>query len=358
MPAGRRGNIAALGAVLLLSGCQAGYYAHLIRGQYDLISRREPISQVLADPKTKPSVRNQLQRAVDARAFASRELGLPANDSYTSYADLGREAAMWNVFATPELSLKAHEWCYAFGLAGCYAYRGYYDKARAHAEAARLREAGYDVNVGGVPAYSTLGWFDDPLLNTVLGAEDAVAGTIFHELAHQVVFVTGDTAFNESFATFVEHQGIAEYLRESPELAKAAATRRERYIGFVRLMLATRRRLEKLYTTLQPPETLRAEKQREFDRLRSDYAALKEEWGGYSGYDRWFDEGLNNARLLPFGLYHEWVAAFDEVYRRVGRKWPEFYTEAARLAELGQIERNRELAELKSASLKALASSN
>jgi predicted aminopeptidase len=344
-------SLAFLGAALALAGCQAGYYAHLIRGQYDLLSHREPITDMLENPQLGAPLRAQLQRALDARRFASRTLLLPDNDSYKTYKDLGRPAAMWNVFATPELSLQAREWCYAFGLAGCYAYRGYYDEQRAHAEAERLRAEGYDVNVGGVPAYSTLGWFDDPLLNTALGAEDAVAGTIFHELAHQQLFVTGDTAFNESFATFVEHEGLQEYLRDAPELAKSATRRRERYVSFVRIMLAARKRLDAVYASATPAEERRAAKQREFARLREEYAALKAEWGGYAGYDRWFDDGLNNARLLPFGLYHQWVAAFDALFRRVDRQWPAFYAEVERLADLDPPERNTELAALKAESL-------
>ena len=245
-------------AVALLPGC---YYGHLARGQLDLLSKRVPIAEVLADPATDAALRRKLERALDARAFASRELGLPDNASYTSYADLGRPYAVWNVFAAPELALEPHEWCYPF--LGCLAYRGFYDRARAEAAAAELKEQGLDVYVAGIPAYSTLGWFDDPLLNTMNGEEDALAGTIFHELAHQVHFVDGDTAFNESFATFVEQEGLRRYLKDAPELAAAAARRERWQEDFVALMLGARERLAAIYASEAPDADKRERKRAE-----------------------------------------------------------------------------------------------
>jgi len=338
--------IAGAGLALALAGCQLGYYAHLARGQADLLCRREPIADVLADATLAPEARARLQRALDARRFAARAMGLPDNGSYTLYADLGRPYAVWNVYAAPELSLDAHEWCYP--LTGCLAYRGYYSEARARDEAARLAAEGWDVHVGPVAAYSTLGWFDDPVLNTMLRwPEDVLAGSVMHELAHQQLFVKGDTAFNESFATFVERQGLAQYLEGQPPLREQAARHERQQAEFVGLMLETRRRLEAVYAGPAPDDDKRRAKQEELARLRREYEALKAGWGGDAAYDSWMADGFNNARLLPFGLYHEWVPAFAALFREAGGEWAAFYREAEQLAQLDPEPRRERLRRLR-----------
>ena len=331
-------------AALGLAGCQAGYYAQLVRGQYELLSRREPIASVLARPDTDPVLKTRLERAVDARDFASRELLLPDNGSYRQYADLQRPYALWNVFATPEFSMAPREWCYL--LAGCFAYRGYYALEDARAEAEALRAGGLDVHVGGVSAYSTLGWFDDPVLNTVLVTDEVLVGTLFHELAHQQHHVRGDTAFNESFATFVEYEGLRQYYRDEPERLDALTYRQRRDREFIGLMLGARSRLEQLYAAGLAPEEMRARKAQEFERLRNDYAAARLGWGGDRAYDGWMAGELNNARLLPFGLYHQWVPAFRALFARSGRDWGAFYREVGALVECADEERRRRLEEL------------
>lgn len=327
--------VAALAA--LLSGC---YYGHVAHGQFDLIKRRTPIEKILADPATDAELRRRLERAVDARRFASRELGLPDNGSYTTYVDVGRPYAVWNVFATPELSLRAHEWCYP--LFGCLSYRGYYSRDRADREAAALREQGLDVFVAGVPAYSTLGWFDDPLLSTMPKGEDQMAGTIFHELAHQIAFAEDDTAFNESFATFVEHEGLRRYLKDNPELAKAVERRQRWESDYRRLMFAGRKRLLDTYVSDLPEAEKRARKQAVFARLRKDYVKLRRAWRGDLADDTWLTEP-SNAQLLPFGLYQAWVPAFAVLFAQQKEDWPAFYAEVARLAALAPAERKRTL---------------
>lgn len=322
-----------------------GYYAHLIRGQYELLSRREPIEKLIAQPDTDASLKERLAQALQARRFASRELGLPDNGSYTSYADLGRPYALWNIYAAEEFALAPYEWCYLF--TGCLSYRGYFDADALQKEARKLREAGYDVYLAPVPAYSTLGWFDDPVLNTMLGPDPSVAGTVFHEMAHQQQFVKGDTAFNESFATFVEQEGLRIYLRDAPEQALAAKLRQQRHEQFVALMLAARERLQALYASGLPPGDMRLRKQQEFQRLRRDYAALKQQWGGDSRYDGWMSGELNNARLLPFGLYNEWVPAFETLFRDSGGNWRDFYLEVEALARVGPQERRQRLERLR-----------
>ena len=332
-------------AALGIAGCQAGYYAHLVQGQYDLLSRREPIARVLARPDTDARLKLRLERALDARAFASRELLLPDNGSYRQYADLQRPYALWNVFATPEFSMAPREWCYVF--AGCFAYRGYYVLEEARAEAEALRAAGFDAHVGGVPAYSTLGWFDDPILNTVLATEESLVGTMFHELAHQHFHVRDDTAFNESFATFVEHEGLRQYFRDEPARLEALTRRQRRDREFVGLVLAARNRLAQVYAEGLAPDEMRSRKAQEFERLRREYAAAKIAWGGDDAYDGWMAGELNNARLLPFGLYHQWLPSFAALFARSDRQWATFYREVDALADIDPPERKRRLEELK-----------
>ncbi len=316
-----------------LAGCQAGYYAHLARGHYEVLSARRPIAELIEGEATDPALKSRLRGVLTARAFAVSDLALPDNGSYTDYADLERPYVLWNLFATPEFSLKPQEWCHL--LVGCLAYRGYYDETRARAEAARLREQGLDVEVAPVQAYSTLGWFDDPVLNTMLsGSDEGLAGTIFHELAHQKLFVSGDTAFNESFASFVEEQGLRQYLRGAPDRADHVLRKSGRHDQFVALVLETRARLEALYALGLPEPEMRTRKQAEFTRLRVDYEKLKQSaWGGDGRYDSWIAGELNNARLLPFGIYHQWVPAFGALFRDSGENWPAFYRAAKALAD-------------------------
>jgi predicted aminopeptidase len=336
---------------LLTCACSSvGYYAHLAQGQLDLLSKRESIARLVADPATDPKLAARLKLALEARAFASDHLALPRNGSYTLYADLGRPWVVQNVFATAEFSTRAVEHC--FPIAGCVGYRGYYDKARADEEAARLKARGDDVYVGSSPAYSTLGWFDDPVLNTMLRwDDDELAGTVFHELGHQRLYVKDDTSFNESFATFIEQQGLREWraARGQPPTDALGSRRSDQ---FAALVLATRTRLDALYKSALPPEEMRQRKQAEFEQLRADYRALRDgEWQGYAGYDGWISAEINNAKLLPFGLYHRWLPAFAVVFEQAGHDWPAFYKAAKLLADQPVAERTKSLEQLESSSL-------
>ena len=332
--------------LVLLTGCSSlGYYAQLAEGQWQLLRARQPVAELLADPAQPAELRQRLQLAQEARDFASRQLALPDNRSYRLYADLQRPYVVWNLFATPEFSLEAQSHC--FPIAGCVAYRGYFDEQRARGAAALLRGEGLDTEVAGVEAYSTLGWFDDPLLSGMLAWSDArVAALIFHELAHQRLYLPGDTAFNESFARFVEEEGLRQW-RLARDLPPPPAHLERQREQFVELVLASRARLEALYARPLPIEALRAAKQAEFQRLRGEYAALRDgPWQGDGRYDAWFARPLNNARLLPFGLYEQWVPAFAALFAEAGGDWPRFYARASALAELGEAERQQALAEL------------
>ncbi len=338
--------VAGILAALSLSACSTiGYYGHLARGQYSMLAARQPIARIIADPTADATLKGRLEVAEQARAFASDKLGLPRNASYTDYADLKRPNATWNVFAAPEFSLQAAEHCYLF--VGCLAYRGYFDRELAEAEAARLQAKGLDTWVGGSAAYSTLGWFADPILNTMLRWDDEeLAATIFHELAHQRLFVKGDTEFNESFATFVQYEGLGEW-RAARGLPPDDDAGRKHEEEFEHLVLDARERLRLLYAMTLPPDTMRSRKREEIERLRAEYSRLRDtQWNGKGGYDEWIDSGINNAKLLPFGLYRRWVPAFSAVFARQGRDWTAFYAAAAKIARLDAAARTEALSGL------------
>jgi predicted aminopeptidase len=239
---------------------------------------------------------------------------------------------------------------HCFPIAGCVAYRGYYHKQDAEQAAARLLGRGYDTWVGGVPAYSTLGWFDDPVLSTMLRWDDEeLDGTIFHELAHQKLYVEGDTAFNESFATFVQREGLKQW-RAARGLPPGDDMEQTRDDEFVQLVMSARKRLEALYASDLPAAQMRARKQAEFDRLRADYRRLRDtQWQGYSGYDAWMNSPINNAKLIPFGLYHRWVPAFAALFAETHGDWPAFYRAASRIGHECTAPRHRALEKLAAA---------
>lgn len=327
--------------VLLLAGCSnVGYYAQSVKGHWDVLRRAQPIPLLLADPATPEPLRQRLEQALAIREFASRELALPDNGSYRSYAALDRPYVVWSVFATPELSLQLKEWC--FPVAGCVGYRGYYAQAEAEAFAARLKAQGYDVLVRGVPAYSTLGWFDDPLLSTVIRyPETEIARLIFHELAHQVVYVKDDSVFNESFASAVEREGMRRWLEAhgSDAMRAAYASTRARQEEFVRLVLDYRERLDRVYRSGASDAEKRAQKQRLLGELGQAYRRLKERWGGFSGDGHWFDGELNNAHLASVAAYTRFVPAFEALLAREGGDLPRFYAAVKALARQDKASR-------------------
>lgn len=333
-------------AALPLCACSTvGYYAHLARGEASLLAARKPIARVIADPATDAQVKARLQLALQARAFASDQLKLPRNSSYTTYADLKRPYATWNVFAAPEFSVDSVKQC--FLIVGCLGYRGYYDRAHAEAEAARQRAQAYETWIGGSQAYSTLGWFADPVLNTMMRwGDDELAATIFHELAHQQLYLKGDTEFNESFATFVQREGLRQW-RMKRALPPEDDAEQLRSDQFDALVLAARDRLKEIYASALCADAMRARKHDEIERLRVDYKELRDtQWHGDGAYDAWINSEINNAKLLPFGLYHGWVRAFCALYTRQGGDWARFYASAAVIAHKDAATRTQLLTEL------------
>ncbi|MEO8747848.1 MAG: aminopeptidase [Rhodanobacter sp.] len=325
------------------------YYGQAVRGQARLIMHRRKIDAVISDPNTSPELARRLQLALRARHFATSELGLPDNRSYTTYVELHRPYVVWNVFATRSYSVDALAQC--FLIAGCVAYRGWFSQSAAEADAARLRADGDDVWIGGVTAYSTLGWFADPVLSSMLQGEDTqLIGTIFHELSHQLIYVPGDTAFNESFATFVQGEGSRQW-RTSQGLPAQVTCSQAHEQAFTVLVLDLRRRLKSLYASGAAPAALAAGKQREFAAFRQRYAQWRNpDWPDIRGYDAWVAAPLNNARLVPFGLYARWVPAFAQMFARSGHVWTTFYARVRALAGDARTQRDHQLQTLLSAS--------
>jgi predicted aminopeptidase len=338
-----------LSAFLLLTGCAPlAYYLQAAGGQMEVSGKAVPITDVLADPATDPELARRLAVVLAAREFASRELKLPDNDSFRRYADLGRRYAVWNVFAAPEFSLKPLEWC--FPVAGCVAYRGYFSEAAAQAAAAELTAAGFDVFVAGIPTYSTLGWFADPVLNTFIRyPEGELVGLIFHELAHQTVYLPGDTAFNESFATAVEEAGVRRWFAQQPDSppARAWEETRQRRQDFHALLFRIRDQLARAFAEAADEADARARKAAILRAAAAEYEGLRASWGGYSGYDHWFRSSpLNTAKLASATLYLDHLPAFRTLLGCLDGDLPAFYEAARGLAKLPAPKRNSLLAGL------------
>ncbi|MBI5792068.1 MAG: aminopeptidase [Rhodocyclales bacterium] len=331
-----------------LAGCgNLGYYAQAVGGHFDVMGAARPIDEIVRDPGGDPALHAQLREALAIREFATRELGLPDNGSYRNYADLGRPFVLWNVFAAPEFSLQPRSWCML--MVGCVNYRGYYAREDAERLATELRQEGYDTFVGGVPAYSTLGWFDDPVLNTFLRPGTLeVARTVFHELAHQLIFVRDDTVFNESFATAVENEGLRRWTSGHLAAAQRASfeAQRARKAALVGLLRDYRTRFRVLYETPRTADLQRRAKTDLLAALRADYAALKAGWGGYAGYDRVLGADFNNATLASFALYGELVPAFEHLLQQEQHDMQRFYRRVSELAALDKGARHTALSRL------------
>jgi predicted aminopeptidase len=340
-------SVLALGTTLF--GCaDTRYYWQSLSGHVKLMAAARPIDDWLTDQTAPPTLKQRLELARHLRQFAVAELKLPDNASYQRFADLQRRFVVWNVVAAPADSLSLKTWC--FPVAGCVGYRGYFDEADAQTLAASLRAEGWEVNVYGVPAYSTLGWMNwaggDPLLNTFVSYPDGeLARLMFHELAHQVLYVADDTAFNESFATAVERLGGALWLahQATPAAQRAYRDLDQRRQQFRELTRATRRELAQIYVKNSPPAefspaqlAMKEEAMREF---RARYAALKQSWGGYSGYDAWVAQA-NNAALGAQAAYDELVPGFLALFEREGRDWPRFYDAVRQLSQRPVQERS------------------
>ncbi|PWQ97389.1 aminopeptidase [Leucothrix pacifica] len=355
-------GLAALSGVLLLSltACESvQFYAQAVKGHSQMMLKRQDISDVLKSPDTNDEVRRKLQLIQKARLFAINELKLPNNGSYTQYADIERPYAVWNVVATKAYDTHPIQHC--FPVAGCVSYRGYFSKDAAQAHADKLKAQGYDAIVSGAAAYSTLGWFSDPVLNTMLRRSDlALAGLVFHELAHQRVYQAGDTAFNESFAMAVELAGVDAWVeaqdKTQQQQQSVSQYRQSKKINadVVALILKHRKQIAAAYKATPADDTKRLAKvkQKGFDELRAAYKTLRAQGGGSPGYDRWFAGDLNNASLVLFGDYHGWLGAFETLLKQANGDWPSFYDKVEALTKLDKAERRKQLQKLETEGLK------
>jgi predicted aminopeptidase len=341
-----------------LSGCETfSFYRQAIKGQYQLIANQQPIDKLAANTNTEPRLRKQLQLVQELRGFADKELKLPVDNHYRKYVDVHRPYVVWNVEAAPEFSMEPKSWWYP--LVGSLEYRGYFAERAAQHYGGTLRKRGYDVYIGGASAYSTLGWFEDPVLNTfIFDPEPGLAETLFHELGHQRVFARGDTDFNEAFATTVGQEGARRWLR-----AKGDTNVFERYKSelardndFVHLVMDARRELEALYgderneagkikASRKPrdlsPDELRERKKAVFEQLRNRYAQMKVQWGGNADYDKFFSRQLNNAQLNSVAAYYDLVPGFMQLLKLNGDDLEKFYDAAEKLSKKPKIERQQ-----------------
>ena len=325
-----------------LSGCAVPFYWQAIGGQLELLRKRTPIEKLVDDPAVDSALRAKLSSVAAIRRFAVDELHLPDNKSYTTYVALDRSYVVWNVVAAKEFSVDPERWCFPF--AGCVAYRGFFARDKAERLQAELTAEGLDTYSGGSSAYSTLGYFADPVLSTMVnGGEQYVASLLFHELAHQKLYIKGDSEFSEAYATTIEEFGTERWLMThgTPADIDRYRQRRQRGADFGALIAAQQSRLREIYTRGDPPEIKRAAKRAAFETLKSDYAGVKARWGGNAEYDAWFAQPLNNATLAAVATYTRWVPVLRA--RLESRGLDSFYADTGALAELKNDERAERL---------------
>ena len=330
--------------IAALSSCSTvNYYYQAVSGHMDLVSKERLIDEVISDSETTEQLKQKLQLAKRAREFGSNELGLPDNESYTTYADLERPYVVWNVIATPAYSIKAKQWC--FMIVGCISYRGYFGKDDAIELADELKAEGLDVQVSGATAYSTLGYFDDPLLKTMMNHSDAsLVGIIFHELAHQVIYIDGDTAFNEAFASTVEQEGLRRWFegQSDPQKYEQYISRKKTKHEFYQLLKKTRVALQSAFEQAETDSEKSSVKQKLYEQLQQDYTQWRDANHFYQ-YDNWMQRDLNNAHLALIATYQDLVPNFIMLLATMKGDLPAFYKKVAELGELDKDQRNEQL---------------
>jgi predicted aminopeptidase len=326
---------------VVLTGCESMvYYKQLISGQIAILNKRQPIHELLDNPDTPEKLKEKLRLVIDIRSFAKNELFLPVKNQYLDFVALDRPFAGWNMWATPEFSFSPKTWCYP--IIGCAIYRGYFSKEDAFNYGHQLEAQGYDVYIGGVVAYSTLGWLDDPVFSTFIYRSDIrLAALIFHELSHHLLYVSDDTTFNESFAIAVEQEGLRRWLtavnnQKASEIYKLDYRRRQQ---FIELVMKYRKELETLYAKNLPIPEKRQAKAAVFEKLKDDYRLLKQHWNGYSGYDFWMYQKMNNAKLISVSTYNDLVPAFLELLKTCNNDLKVFYKKCQDLSKKSKEER-------------------
>jgi len=334
--------IFAFGLVSGLSGCiGVSYYAQSLKGHAGIMTARQNVDHLIDDASTPEGLRAAMASARAIRQFATGALDLPDNASYRSYVDIGRDYVTWAVFAAPEFSLAPRVWC--FPVFGCVPYRGYFSKDIATQTAAGLQRQGLDVHVSGVTAYSTLGWSSDPLLSTMLRQDETyLASLVFHELAHQRVYVDDDSAFNEAFAVTVETTGVRNWLRAAGDAAGLGRYEagQKRSAEFLALVAQTRDELSHVYQEPSTGAHKRAAKAAAIERLRVRYRQIRDSrWGGFNGYDAWVEAPINNAKIAAMSVYNDRVPAFVRLFELCAGDYPRFYNAVRRLGAMAKADR-------------------
>jgi predicted aminopeptidase len=327
--------------VTVFTGCESiRYYKQLISGQIAILNKKQPIHELIDNPDTSEKLKEKLRLVMDIRTFAKDELFLPVKGQYLSFVELQRPFAGWNMWATTEFSFAPKTWCYP--IIGCAVYRGYFSKKDAFDYGHKLETQGYDVYIGGVAAYSTLGWLDDPVFSTFIYRSDIrLAALIFHELSHHIFYVSDDTTFNESFAIAVEQESLRRWLaaRGNLETSEDYKMDYQRRRQFIELVTKYRKELESLYAKDLPVPEKRQAKAAVFKKLKDEYGLLKQHWGGYSGYDLWMSRKMNNAKLVSVSTYHDLVPAFLELLKTCNNDLNVFYKKCQDLSKKSKEER-------------------
>jgi predicted aminopeptidase len=319
----------------LVACADMGYYLHSVKGHFDIIQQKQDIDKILQDKNVPDKLKQRLRLVQSIRDFAFSELKLPESDSYTEYADLKRSYALQNLFAAGEFSINAKQWCYPF--IGCAGYRGFFDQQRLDEFVSKLRKQHYDIYVARVSAYSTLGWFDDPVLNTFINWPDEfLAGLIFHELAHQQLYVDGDSRFNESFATAVQHAGVEKWLQQQgfKQRLKRYRQRQVNRQKVFDLIKQARADLKQLYQRDITDQEKRKLKVKYLRDLKQRYQSFSESIQHNDGFQRWFQGELNNAKLVSISTYNDWVPVFSEILRRQKGDFAAFYQQVLQLSKI------------------------
>ncbi|MBL4868403.1 MAG: aminopeptidase [Pseudomonadales bacterium] len=337
-------------STILLQGCETlRYYSQAIHGQLKILQARQSITEVLADDSVNEHVKIKLNLITEAKQFAKQELSLPTKKLYTSYVQLDNPYVVWNVFAAPRFSVSPKTWC--FPIIGCLSYRGYFAEEDAQEYATKLRKEGYDVFVGGIAAYSTLGWFDDPVLSSFFNRRDEyLAGLIFHELSHQLLYFDGDTTFNESFATTVELEGLKRFLDhpQKKALYDNYVTSQHRRQQFIKLVIVYRDKLDKLYQLADNDETKLERKKQMLLTLKAEYRSLSQDWPNPDIYKHWFNTQLNNAKLNTLATYHSLVKPLQVLLGQHQHNLASFYKACLAMEDWDQQRRHNYLFSLKS----------
>lgn len=329
----------------LLSGCQLGYYGQAVKGHWSLMRQRQPVTQVLADPATDETLASRLRLSQQVLVFSGDRLGLPADGVYQDYVPLQRDAVVWNVLAAPPLSLEPRTWCYL--VVGCVSYRGYFNREDAQQKADELAEQGDDAYLSGATAYSTLGWFNDPLTTPMVARSRlALVELLIHELVHRRLYIQDDTRFNESLATLVARQGTRAFMASHPALAPERESWQRRHRArraFVKLVGETRKALQALYQSDHPDAAKRRGKSELITQLRRRYEARRERVPELAAYQGFFAGPLNNAQLNGVSDYHGWVPAFADLFQHCRRDWPCFWREVEKLGKMPPGQRQQKL---------------